>query len=189
MSFCLAASQNVVLVKKDSMPTPSPVTVDPATLIQDTLRKSISVNPVGQPDIYRGDSWQWCLQQPSVAFTAAVTFCSGILIGLGSDWSPTGSKNLLGELKVARLVSQALGGLFTDREIVAMATRRATVTASRSTERTSAKIAGGVDKAVEIGVVDEVVEPSRTRSAIARAMRQEIDTAGVRRGQHGNIPL
>ena len=30
------------------------------------------------------------------------------------------------------------------------------------------RIAGGVDKAVEIGVVDEVVEPTRTRSAIAR---------------------
>jgi len=51
------------------------------------------------------------------------------------------------------------------------------------------RIAGGVDKAVEIGVVDEVVEPTRTRSAIALAMRHEIDTAGVRRGRHGNIPL
>lgn len=51
------------------------------------------------------------------------------------------------------------------------------------------RIAGGVDKAVEIGVVDEVVEPARTRSAIATAMRHEIDTAGVRRGRHGNIPL
>ncbi|MGH3364323.1 MAG: acyl-CoA carboxylase subunit beta [Nocardioidaceae bacterium] len=48
------------------------------------------------------------------------------------------------------------------------------------------KLAGGVDKALEIGVVDEVVEPSVTRSAIARAIAQ----AGiVRRGNHGNIPL
>ena len=29
-----------------------------------------------------------------------------LLVGIGSDWSPTGSKNLLGELKVARLVSK-----------------------------------------------------------------------------------
>ena len=43
-------------------------------------------------------------------------------IGLGSDWSPTGSKNLLGELKVAKLVSDDLGGLFADDELVAMAT-------------------------------------------------------------------
>lgn len=48
------------------------------------------------------------------------------------------------------------------------------------------RIAGGIDKAVEIGVVDEVVEPSATRSAIARA----IAGAGlVTRGAHGNIPL
>ena len=47
-------------------------------------------------------------------------------VGLGSDWSPTGSKNLLGELKVAWLYSQhALNGLLTARDLVAMATRDA----------------------------------------------------------------
>jgi acetyl-CoA/propionyl-CoA carboxylase carboxyl transferase subunit len=51
------------------------------------------------------------------------------------------------------------------------------------------RIAGGVDKAVEIGVVDEVVEPERTRSAIAAAIVEAVDTVGVRRGHHGNIPL
>jgi acetyl-CoA/propionyl-CoA carboxylase carboxyl transferase subunit len=48
------------------------------------------------------------------------------------------------------------------------------------------KIAGGVEKAVEIGVVDEIVQPSATRSALARALA-EHDTG--HRGQHGNIPL
>ncbi|HET8558929.1 MAG TPA: carboxyl transferase domain-containing protein [Marmoricola sp.] len=49
-----------------------------------------------------------------------------------------------------------------------------------------ARIAGGIDKAVEIGVVDEVVDPGRTRTAIAQA----IAGAGlVQRGTHGNIPL
>ncbi len=47
------------------------------------------------------------------------------------------------------------------------------------------RIAGGVEKAVEIGVVDEIVEPSRTRSAIATALLG----GGTARGQHGNIPL
>lgn len=47
---------------------------------------------------------------------------SGVRIALGSDWSPTGSKNLLGELKVAYLESQRQGGVFTARELVAMAT-------------------------------------------------------------------
>ena len=48
------------------------------------------------------------------------------------------------------------------------------------------RIAGGVDKAVEIGVVDEVVEPSATRSALAHAI---ADAGLVLRGAHGNIPL
>jgi 5-methylthioadenosine/S-adenosylhomocysteine deaminase len=48
---------------------------------------------------------------------------AGVDIGLGSDWSPTGSKNLLGELKVAFLYSEhLLNGLLTARDIVAMAT-------------------------------------------------------------------
>ena len=48
---------------------------------------------------------------------------SGIRIGIGSDWSPTGSKNLLGELKVAWLYSQhMLNGRFSAQDIVAMAT-------------------------------------------------------------------
>jgi 5-methylthioadenosine/S-adenosylhomocysteine deaminase len=50
---------------------------------------------------------------------------AGVRIGIGSDWSPSGSKNLLGELKVARLVSQEMGNIFSDRDIVSMATREA----------------------------------------------------------------
>ncbi len=50
---------------------------------------------------------------------------AGVRIGIGSDWSPSGSKNLFGELKVARLVSQAEGDVFSDRDIVSMATRQA----------------------------------------------------------------
>ncbi|HET8600807.1 MAG TPA: carboxyl transferase domain-containing protein [Segeticoccus sp.] len=48
-----------------------------------------------------------------------------------------------------------------------------------------AKLAGGLPRAVEIGVIDEIVEPSKTRTAIARAIAE----APQRRGQHGNIPL
>ena len=48
---------------------------------------------------------------------------AGVLVALGSDWSPSGSKNLLGELKVARLVSDLNGIGLDDYEIVALATR------------------------------------------------------------------
>ena len=48
------------------------------------------------------------------------------------------------------------------------------------------RIAGGVEKAVEIGVVDEIVAPEATRSALAAAIR-DADTG--QRGAHTNIPL
>ncbi len=45
--------------------------------------------------------------------------------------------------------------------------------------------AGGLDRARELGVIDEVIDPATTREVIARA----IATAPQVRGQHGNIPL
>jgi cytosine/adenosine deaminase-related metal-dependent hydrolase len=48
---------------------------------------------------------------------------AGMRICLGSDWGPSGTKHVLGELKVADLHNRkALGGHFTDRELVEMAT-------------------------------------------------------------------
>ncbi|HEV2637879.1 MAG TPA: carboxyl transferase domain-containing protein [Actinocrinis sp.] len=46
-------------------------------------------------------------------------------------------------------------------------------------------VAGGLDRAMEIGVVDEVVQPAATRRALAAA----IASAPQVRGLHGNIPL
>ncbi|HEX9933711.1 MAG TPA: amidohydrolase family protein, partial [bacterium] len=46
---------------------------------------------------------------------------SGVRLGLGSDWSPSGSKNLLGELKVVQALCRSLTGM-NDRDIVRMAT-------------------------------------------------------------------
>jgi acetyl-CoA/propionyl-CoA carboxylase carboxyl transferase subunit len=51
------------------------------------------------------------------------------------------------------------------------------------------RIAGGVERAVEIGVVDEIVDPATTRSALAAALVEAVHVQGVRRGAHGNIPL
>jgi cytosine/adenosine deaminase-related metal-dependent hydrolase len=47
---------------------------------------------------------------------------AGLPIALGSDWAPSGTKNLIGELKVAWLVSEGLGGLFTHHELCQMVT-------------------------------------------------------------------
>jgi acetyl-CoA/propionyl-CoA carboxylase carboxyl transferase subunit len=47
------------------------------------------------------------------------------------------------------------------------------------------EIVGGLPRAVSVGVIDEVIEPSKTRQAIVEAIAQ----APCTRGQHGNIPL
>lgn len=47
---------------------------------------------------------------------------AGVRIALGADWSPSGSKNLLGEIKIAKFVSDNSGGLFSVEELVRMAT-------------------------------------------------------------------
>ena len=48
---------------------------------------------------------------------------AGLRVCLGTDWSPSGSKNLLGELKVADLVNRhELGGAFDDEQLCRMAT-------------------------------------------------------------------
>ena len=50
---------------------------------------------------------------------------AGVAISLAPDWAPSGSKSSLGELKVADLVNKhALRGLFSDRELVEMVTRK-----------------------------------------------------------------
>jgi len=47
------------------------------------------------------------------------------------------------------------------------------------------RIAGGVDSAIEIGVVDEKIDPAHTRSKLTQALAE----APQRRGRHKNIPL
>jgi acetyl-CoA/propionyl-CoA carboxylase carboxyl transferase subunit len=44
---------------------------------------------------------------------------------------------------------------------------------------------GGVGRAVELGLIDEIIEPDTTRSAVSAALAAEP----ARRGSHGNIPL
>jgi acetyl-CoA/propionyl-CoA carboxylase carboxyl transferase subunit len=47
------------------------------------------------------------------------------------------------------------------------------------------EIVGGLPRAVSVGVIDEIIEPDKTRQAILDA----IAAAPCERGQHGNIPL
>ncbi|HEY2948920.1 MAG TPA: carboxyl transferase domain-containing protein [Micromonosporaceae bacterium] len=66
----------------------------------------------------------------------------------------------------------------------------ATPTAERETLRAQlideqTRVAGGVNRALEIGVVDDVIKPTETRRRIAEALAG----APPARGAHGNIPL
>jgi hypothetical protein len=47
---------------------------------------------------------------------------AGVPIALGSDWAPSGSKNLLGELKAARLAAPGAGADVSGRDLIEMAT-------------------------------------------------------------------
>ena len=47
------------------------------------------------------------------------------------------------------------------------------------------RIAGGVDAAIDLGVVDEKIDPAHTRSKLTQALAE----APHRRGRHKNIPL
>ena len=50
--------------------------------------------------------------------------------------------------------------------------------------------AGGLPKCIELGAVDEIVDPTKTRTAIAAALKAAANPDGsFPRGIHGNIPL
>jgi acetyl-CoA/propionyl-CoA carboxylase carboxyl transferase subunit len=46
-------------------------------------------------------------------------------------------------------------------------------------------VAGGVQRGLSIGVVDEIIDPAQTRLRLA----ESLAAAPIRRGRHGNIPL
>jgi acetyl-CoA/propionyl-CoA carboxylase carboxyl transferase subunit len=79
--------------------------------------------------------------------------------------------------------SAAVGILHRKRLAAAAPAQRQELHAQLAAEHE--KIAGGVNRALEIGVVDAVVEPDRTRRALAEALA----AAPAGRGAHGNIPL
>ncbi|WP_246868692.1 hypothetical protein [Saccharopolyspora sp. ASAGF58] len=63
----------------------------------------------------------------------------------------------------------------------------ASLSARRETKLTEEheRVAGGVVRAMSIGVVDEVIDPKSTRRRVAEALA----AAPAGRGWHGNIPL
>lgn len=90
--------------------------------------KLICVHAVGVPD----DGWDAMQAVAGIVWSPTSNLllygqtCSigeakrrRIPIAIGADWAPSGCKNILGELKVARAVSQHLGGILSDADLVA----------------------------------------------------------------------
>lgn len=86
--------------------------------------------------------------------------------------------------EVAVMGARAAVGILHRRALAAVAEDEREALHARLVEEHE-RIAGGVNRALTIGVVDEVIEPSQTRRRLAEALA----SAPSRRGHHGNIPL
>ncbi|SDQ73751.1 acyl-CoA carboxylase subunit beta [Actinopolyspora saharensis] len=88
------------------------------------------------------------------------------------------------EAEVAVMGARAAVGVLHRKEIAAAPEEEREALQDRLAEEHQ-RVAGGVDRARSIGVVDEVIDPSSTRERLARALASVPD----KRGDHGNIPL
>jgi acetyl-CoA/propionyl-CoA carboxylase carboxyl transferase subunit len=88
------------------------------------------------------------------------------------------------EAEVAVMGAKAAVGILHRKKLAAAAEdEREALHASLVAEHE--RIAGGVSRAMSIGVVDTIIEPSKTRQILAEALA----AAPAGRGSHGNIPL
>jgi len=95
----------------------------------------------------------------------------GLTVCLGSDWAPSGTKHVLGELKVARVVSQHLGFDFTDEQLVAMVTSNPGDVLARAWPRRVGRLEAGA-------VADLVVVDASPRAvpwhALVHAVERDV---------------
>ena len=95
----------------------------------------------------------------------------GLRVCLGSDWGPSGTKNLLGEMKVARIAADRFGYSLSDGEILEMVTTNPGVLLERCWHRP-------VGRLVEGGFADVTVIRGRGRgsawSRIVAAVERDV---------------
>ncbi|MFG1877080.1 acyl-CoA carboxylase subunit beta [Sphaerisporangium sp. NPDC049003] len=89
---------------------------------------------------------------------------------------PTAEVAVMGAVAAVRVLKR--------REIAAAPEEERSALEARLAEEHE-KVAGGLDRAIELGVIDEVIKPAESRGAIAKVLAQ----AAPARGAHGNIPL
>ncbi|MBB4916325.1 acyl-CoA carboxylase subunit beta [Streptosporangium saharense] len=89
---------------------------------------------------------------------------------------PTAQIAVMGSVAAVRVLKR--------RELAAASEEERAALENRLAEEYDAQV-GGLQKAIELGVVDEVIKPEETRSAVAKVLAR----ATPARGAHGNIPL
>ena len=86
--------------------------------------------------------------------------------------------------EVAVMGAEAAVGILHRRKLAAVPEdQRLTLTQELAEEHKI--LAGGLPRAVELGLVDEIIDPAATRRLVVSAIRR----APATRGRHGNIPL
>ncbi|ABD12838.1 acetyl-CoA carboxylase, carboxyltransferase component (subunits alpha and beta) [Frankia casuarinae] len=90
--------------------------------------------------------------------------------------------------QVAVMGAEAAVGILHRRKLAEVpAQRRPSVLAELTEEHI--RTVGGIDRAVELGVVDAVVTPAATRGAVASALADALTRSRPDKNVHGNIPL
>ena len=110
---------------------------------------------------------------------------AGLTVCLGSDWGPSGTRSVLGELKVARLVSDARGWGLSDSDLVRMVTANPGDVLARSWSRQVGRLQPGA-------VGDVLVIRAKGRSdpfrALVKARESDVDLVVIGGRPHYGTP-
>jgi cytosine/adenosine deaminase-related metal-dependent hydrolase len=97
---------------------------------------------------------------------------AGIAVCLGSDWAPSGTKNILGELKAARLTADALGWDLPDADLVAMVTANPGDVLARAWSRQVGRLQPGAQADL---VVVSAAQDADPFASVVRATEADVD--------------
>ena len=101
---------------------------------------------------------------------------AGVNVCLGSDWAPSGTKQVLGELKAARLTADHLGWSLTDQELVMMATCRPGDALAQAWDRQVGRLQPGAQADLVVINASRGASPFRT---IVAATEDDVDLVVV----------
>jgi cytosine/adenosine deaminase-related metal-dependent hydrolase len=101
---------------------------------------------------------------------------AGLTVCLGSDWGPSGSKSILGELKVARVVADHFGWTLTDADLVAMVTSSPGDVLARAWGRQVGRLQAGAIGDVTVLTARPRVDPY---TAAVRATERDVELVVV----------